>query len=131
MQVIDYQSGSAINYQLKHKALFGGFYFHSFVCAALLLDVMPGDEVDIEVWAYNQSGISTGTSRISCANLVAALVSAFVPSGSGTDLYTQTNSVFTGVVLSIICFGLRPGKFKKLRLFLEQPFSFSKAPTYY
>ena len=26
-----------------------------------------------------------------------ALVSAFVPGGSGTDLYTQTNSVFTGV----------------------------------
>ena len=65
--------------------------------AALLLDVMPGDELDIEVWAYNEGGISTGTSRISSTTLVTALVSAFVPGGSGTDLYTQTNSVFTGV----------------------------------
>ena len=67
------------------------------VGAALLLDVMPGDELDLEVWAYNEGGISTATSRIASSTLVSALVSAFVPGGSGTDLYTQTNSVFTGV----------------------------------
>lgn len=58
---------------------------------------MPGDEIDIEVWAFNQGGISTGTSRISSTNLVTALANAFVPGGSGTDLYTQTNTIFSGV----------------------------------
>lgn len=64
---------------------------------AIILDVMPGDEVDLEVWAYNQAGISSSTSRISSTALVSGLVNAFVPNGAGTELINQTTAEFNAV----------------------------------
>ena len=63
---------------------------------AILLDVMSGDELDLEAWAYNQGSISTGTSRIATSTLATSLASAFVPSGN-IELINQTQSLFNGI----------------------------------
>jgi RHS repeat-associated protein len=61
---------------------------------AIILDVMPGDVLDLEVYAKSAGG--SGTNSIAKSVLVNALVNAFVPSGLGSELGTQTQSVFNG-----------------------------------
>ena len=66
---------------------------------AILLNVMPGDEIDLETWAYHQ-GVPSGNNTTSTTSLVSALTSAFVP-GSNSELVNQMTSVFSGAITDV------------------------------
>ncbi len=68
---------------------------------AIILDVMPGDEVDLEVWAYRSENVTTSTGTISQANFIDALTEAFTPGGVASELGTQTEAIFNPIYTSL------------------------------
>lgn len=68
---------------------------------AIILDVMPGDEVDLEVWAYRNANVTTSTGTISQANFIDALTNAFTPGGVASELGTQTEAIFNPIYTSL------------------------------
>lgn len=70
---------------------------------AMILNVMPGDEIDLEVWAY-----ATGTVPINTplnTALITALTNAFVPQGVGSELGAQTSNVFNAESAAVLALG--------------------------
>ncbi len=68
---------------------------------AIILDVMPGDEVDLEVWAYRSENVTTSTGTINQANFIDALTEAFTPGGVASELGTQTEAIFNPIYTSL------------------------------
>lgn len=70
---------------------------------AIILDVMPGDEIDLEVWAYatgtvpNNTPLNTG--------LITALTNAFVPQGVASELGVQTSNVLNAESAAVLASG--------------------------
>ncbi len=68
---------------------------------AIILDVMPGDEIDLEVWAYRSENVTTSTGTISQANFIDALTEAFTPGGVASELGMQTEAIFNPLYTSL------------------------------
>ncbi len=68
---------------------------------AIILDVMPGDEIDLEVWAYRSENVTTSTGTISQANFIDALTEAFTPGGVASELGMQTEAIFNPIYTSL------------------------------
>ncbi len=68
---------------------------------AIILDVMAGDEIDLEVWAYRSENVTTSTGTISQANFIDALTEAFTPGGVASELGMQTEAIFNPIYTSL------------------------------